>query len=75
MFVSPHYAGKDVTMEFQEGETYKKVFGPVFVYLNTASSENEKLSLWSDAVQQVLFLSPDMTNHIFLDCQCLRQII
>ncbi|AET03356.2 probable rhamnogalacturonate lyase B isoform X1 [Medicago truncatula] len=52
MFVSPHYAGKDVTMEFEEGETYKKVFGPIFVYLNTASSENDNATLWSDAVQQ-----------------------
>ncbi|RHN41536.1 putative rhamnogalacturonan endolyase [Medicago truncatula] len=53
MFVSTHYAGKEVTMAFQEGETYKKVFGPVFVYLNTASSENDNATLWSDAVQQL----------------------
>ncbi|CAJ2636318.1 unnamed protein product [Trifolium pratense] len=53
MFVSTHYAGKEVTMAFQDGETYKKVFGPVFVYLNTDSKENDKLSLWSDAVQQL----------------------
>ncbi|KAK7250632.1 hypothetical protein RIF29_33178 [Crotalaria pallida] len=53
MFVSTHYAGKEVTMAFEEGETYKKVFGPVFVYLNSASSPNDSLSLWSDAVQQL----------------------
>lgn len=41
-------------MAFQEGETYKKVFGPVFVYVNSASSQNDTLSLWSDAAQQVL---------------------
>ncbi|KAL2344436.1 hypothetical protein Fmac_005721 [Flemingia macrophylla] len=52
MFVSTHYAGKEVTMQFQEGETYKKVFGPVFVYVNSASSEDDTLSLWSDAVKQ-----------------------
>ncbi|KAJ1380209.1 Rhamnogalacturonate lyase [Sesbania bispinosa] len=53
MFVSTHYAGKEVTMSFQEGETYKKVFGPVFVYLNSASSDVHFQSLWSDAVQQL----------------------
>ncbi|CAL0313195.1 unnamed protein product [Lupinus luteus] len=52
MFVSTHYAGKEVTMAFKEGETYNKVFGPVFVYLNSASSTKQSLSLWSDAVQQ-----------------------
>ncbi|KAE9597960.1 putative rhamnogalacturonan endolyase [Lupinus albus] len=52
MFVSTHYAGKEVTMEFKDGETYKKVFGPIFVYLNSASTKNQALSLWSDAVLQ-----------------------
>ena len=53
MFVSTHYAGKEVTMAFQEGETYKKVFGPVFVYLNSVSPQEESVALWSDAVQKV----------------------
>ncbi|KAI5419354.1 probable rhamnogalacturonate lyase B [Lathyrus oleraceus] len=53
MFVSTHYAGKEVTMAFEDGESYKKVFGPVFVYLNTDSSENDNSTLWSDAVQQL----------------------
>ncbi|XP_047173846.1 rhamnogalacturonate lyase-like [Vigna umbellata] len=52
MFVSTHYAGKESTMSFKEGETYKKVFGPVFVYVNSASGDDGTLSLWSDAVQQ-----------------------
>ncbi|KAK7386694.1 hypothetical protein VNO78_27029 [Psophocarpus tetragonolobus] len=52
MFVSTHYAGKEVTMAFEEGEPYKKVFGPVFAYINNASSEDDTLSLWYDAVQQ-----------------------
>ncbi|RDX82939.1 rhiE, partial [Mucuna pruriens] len=53
MFVSTHYAGKEVTMSFQDGEIYKKVFGPVFAYVNSASREDDTLSLWSDAVQQL----------------------
>ncbi|XP_019438831.1 PREDICTED: uncharacterized protein LOC109344523 [Lupinus angustifolius] len=52
-FVSTHYAGKEVTMSFEEGETYKKVFGPVFVYLNSATNKDNSLSLWSDAVDQL----------------------
>lgn len=54
MFVSTHYAGKDVMINFDEGETYKKVFGPVFVYLNSVSSKKFSHVLWSDAVRQVL---------------------
>lgn len=54
MFVSTHYAGKYVAMNFEEGETYKKVFGPIFVYLNSASHKSNKITPWSDAVQRVL---------------------
>jgi len=64
MFVSTHYAGKEVTMAFQEGEAYKKVFGPVFAYVNSASREDGTLSLWSDAVQQVP-VTPN-TTHLCL---------
>lgn len=57
MFVSTHYAGKEVTMVFEEGETYKKVFGPVFVYINSASTNGHNtVSLWSDASKQVLLV-------------------
>ncbi|KAL3036638.1 hypothetical protein AAZX31_01G020700 [Glycine max] len=53
MFVSTHYAGKEVAMVFGEGETYKKVFGPVFVYLNSVPNKSQFRSLWSDAVEQL----------------------
>ncbi|XP_061336887.1 probable rhamnogalacturonate lyase B [Gastrolobium bilobum] len=53
MFVSTHYAGKGVNMKFQQGETYKKVFGPVFVYLNSAPNNVRLQTLWSDAVRQL----------------------
>ncbi|RYQ81589.1 hypothetical protein Ahy_Scaffold1g107477 [Arachis hypogaea] len=49
MFVSNHYAGREVNMKFQEGELYKKVFGPVFIYLNSGPSNQ---NLWLDAVQK-----------------------
>ncbi|XP_031737632.1 probable rhamnogalacturonate lyase B isoform X2 [Cucumis sativus] len=53
MFVSTHYAGKDIGMRFAAGEPWKKVFGPVFVYLNSVSPEEDSLSLWEDAKQQL----------------------
>ena len=40
-------------MAFKEGETYKKVFGPIFVYFNSASKDKNSQTLWTDAVQQV----------------------
>ncbi|XP_022991806.1 probable rhamnogalacturonate lyase B isoform X2 [Cucurbita maxima] len=53
MFVSTHYAGTDVGMKFAKGEPWKKVFGPVFVYLNSASPKEDYRSLWQDAKQQL----------------------
>uniref|UniRef100_A0A7N0TNA7 Rhamnogalacturonan lyase domain-containing protein n=1 Tax=Kalanchoe fedtschenkoi TaxID=63787 RepID=A0A7N0TNA7_KALFE len=35
MFMSNHYAGKDIQTQFRNGEPWKKVFGPVFMYLNS----------------------------------------
>ncbi|KAB1200353.1 Rhamnogalacturonate lyase [Morella rubra] len=54
MFVSTHYAGRDAEMKFEDGEPWKKVFGPVFVYLNSVSNESDALQLWKDAKQQMV---------------------
>lgn len=53
MFVSTHYAGEVVGMRFQDSEPWKKVFGPVLVYLNSVSGDENPLTLWEDAKQQV----------------------
>lgn len=53
MFVSTHYAGEVVGMRFQDGEPWKKVFGPVLVYLNSVSAGDIPLNLWEDAKQQM----------------------
>ncbi|KAM1052977.1 hypothetical protein FF1_000503 [Malus domestica] len=53
MFVSTHYAGKEVGMRFARGEAWKKVFGPVFVYLNSVPSLNES-ALWENAKEQLV---------------------
>ncbi|BBH07101.1 Rhamnogalacturonate lyase family protein [Prunus dulcis] len=54
MFVSTHYAGKEVGMTFQDGEAWRKVFGPVFIHLNSAPSSNEYLTLWENAKEQLV---------------------
>lgn len=58
MFVSTHYAGKEVGMKFRNGEAWNKVFGPVLVYLNSVSPEDDINNLWEDAKQQVLNVQP-----------------
>ncbi|KAG5541921.1 hypothetical protein RHGRI_021672 [Rhododendron griersonianum] len=53
MFVSAHYGGEDLSLQFESGEPWKKVFGPVFIYLNSVSDGNEALSLWDNAKEQM----------------------
>ncbi|KAL4558974.1 hypothetical protein LXL04_031100 [Taraxacum kok-saghyz] len=54
MFVSAHYGGNDLVIKFDEGEPWKKVFGPVFTYLNSTSTIENPLILWEDAKNQML---------------------
>lgn len=53
VFVGAHYAGDDLIPKFGQGEPWKKVFGPVFIYLNTVAGEEDPLMLWDDAKRQV----------------------
>ncbi|XP_047315958.1 probable rhamnogalacturonate lyase B [Impatiens glandulifera] len=50
MFVSTHYIGLPQAMHFKNNEPWKKVFGPVFTYLN---SNPQTQSLWVDAKKQM----------------------
>ncbi|KAF9608237.1 hypothetical protein IFM89_008192 [Coptis chinensis] len=54
MFVSAHYSGEDLVPKIQDKEPWKKVFGPVFIYLNSAMDGDDPLSLWEDAKAQML---------------------
>ncbi|KAF2299822.1 hypothetical protein GH714_003623 [Hevea brasiliensis] len=54
MFHSSHYAGNDLVPRCNLGEHWKKVFGPVFIYLNSASTGNDPLFLWEDAKIQMM---------------------
>ncbi|KAI8550229.1 hypothetical protein RHMOL_Rhmol06G0088100 [Rhododendron molle] len=53
IFVTPHYAGADLVVKFEAGEIWKKVYGPVFIHLNSVPDKNEGLSLWDNAKEQM----------------------
>ncbi|XP_048331249.2 rhamnogalacturonate lyase B [Ziziphus jujuba] len=56
VFLSAHYAGEDLVPKFGAGEQWKKVFGPVFIYLNSPFDGNESdpiAELWESAKTQM----------------------
>ncbi|CAI0419728.1 unnamed protein product [Linum tenue] len=53
MFTSVHYSGLDMVTEYRNGEPWKKVFGPVMVYLNSIVPSNDHAALWQDAKAQM----------------------
>ncbi|KAF6166743.1 hypothetical protein GIB67_005619 [Kingdonia uniflora] len=53
-FASCHYAGEDLRLTFAHGEPWKKVFGPVFIHLNSVSDgQDAHQALWAAAKQQM----------------------
>ncbi|CAH9083492.1 unnamed protein product [Cuscuta europaea] len=53
-FVSRHYAGEDLDVNFQDGNPWKKVLGPVFLYLNSdTAAESDPSILWQDAKRRM----------------------
>lgn len=79
MFVSTHYGGEDLVIKFASGEPWKKVFGPVFIYLNSVVDRDYAYSLWDDAKEQVYIqsikrvqyfhqLNVDFSDYIFISC-------
>ncbi|XP_042445380.1 probable rhamnogalacturonate lyase B [Zingiber officinale] len=52
MFMSAHYAGENLVPKFRNGEYWKKVFGPVFIYLNFSTDDADPQVLWEDAKLQ-----------------------
>ncbi|CAN1270661.1 Rhamnogalacturonate lyase [Linum perenne] len=53
VFHSTHYTGADMMIPFQANETWKKVYGPVFIYLNSLD-QDQQIPLWEDAKDQLL---------------------
>ncbi|KAJ4774966.1 Rhamnogalacturonate lyase [Rhynchospora pubera] len=54
MFMSAHYAGDDLSPKFINGEYWKKVFGPVFMYCNSSCDGSDPTLLWEDAKVQTV---------------------
>ncbi|XP_062164113.1 probable rhamnogalacturonate lyase B [Alnus glutinosa] len=56
MFLSAHYSGDDLVPKFGAGEQWKKVFGPVFMYVNSLYDGEDPVldQLWEDAKTQML---------------------
>uniref|UniRef100_A0ACD5ZTR1 Uncharacterized protein n=1 Tax=Avena sativa TaxID=4498 RepID=A0ACD5ZTR1_AVESA len=54
MFLSAHYAGDDLSPKFTNGEYWKKVHGPVFMYLNSSQDASDQSLLWEDAKVQTM---------------------
>lgn len=57
MLHGTHYIGNDILTHFEEGETWRKVFGPFFVYLNSTPDVAKASNLWTDAEKQVFFFN------------------
>lgn len=53
-------------MQFQKGEAWKKVFGPVFIYLNSFPREVDPLLLWHQAKNQVCYTQRYMYLCVFV---------
>lgn len=53
---STHYAGSDLIMKFNPGEPWKKLFGPVFIHLNSLPNKTHDpyKTLWDDANKQMM---------------------
>ncbi|XP_058780720.1 probable rhamnogalacturonate lyase B [Vicia villosa] len=55
VFLSAHYSGEDLVPKFKANEAWKKVFGPVFIYVNSPYYEDyDPIKLWDDAKLQML---------------------
>lgn len=53
MFFGTHYVGKYMVFKIDDGESWKKVLGPVFIYLNSSPKRGNALqALWEDAKAQ-----------------------
>ncbi|GKC43493.1 probable rhamnogalacturonate lyase B [Tanacetum coccineum] len=48
-----HYGGSDLIIKLGERESWKKVFGPISIYLNTLPDGEDPLTLWTDAKDQM----------------------
>jgi len=65
VFLSGHYAGDPLVPKFDDGEPWKKVFGPVFIYCNSCPGDADWHWLWEDAKQQVNLCNTGFCSRFF----------
>nr|CAD1817349.1 unnamed protein product [Ananas comosus var. bracteatus] len=54
IFLSDHYTGRSAHFQLEDGEHWKKVLGPIFIYLNSAANQRDvALHLWENAKAQM----------------------
>ncbi|GMH23826.1 hypothetical protein Nepgr_025669 [Nepenthes gracilis] len=54
MFTSAHYSGEELIPKFADGEPWKKVLGPVFMYVNSLPKGKDPRLLWDDAKEKMI---------------------
>ncbi|KAK7858545.1 rhamnogalacturonate lyase [Quercus suber] len=47
-------SGEDLVLKLSPDEPWKKVFGPIFMYLNSVTDGDDPLHLWEDAKNQMM---------------------
>ncbi|KAG6608125.1 Transcription initiation factor IIA subunit 2, partial [Cucurbita argyrosperma subsp. sororia] len=52
VFHSAHYAGAAMVIRFGSNEAWKKVYGPVFIHINSLPEKEDPLRLWQNAKEQ-----------------------
>lgn len=75
IFVTSHYAGEDLLVKLESGEVWKKVLGPVFIYLNSVPDRDDALSLWDDAKEKVRGLSRRLKSKQEIVYHCSKVIV
>ncbi|KAL2893064.1 Rhamnogalacturonate lyase [Bienertia sinuspersici] len=53
MFVSAHYSGEELIPRFAEGEPWNHVYGPMFMYMNNITKEENISLLWENAKEKM----------------------
>ncbi|KAJ0966186.1 hypothetical protein J5N97_027324 [Dioscorea zingiberensis] len=54
MFHGTHFIGDAIVAAFDNGEAWRKVYGPVLIYLNSTQTTSNAFDLWIDAKKQRL---------------------
>ncbi|GAB2292329.1 hypothetical protein Dimus_026576 [Dionaea muscipula] len=54
VLLSTHYAGEELMAEFMDGESWKKVLGPLYIHVNSVRDGEDWSLLWHNAKEQMM---------------------